>query len=419
MSAFGKGVRQALTIARRDFVAAVATPTFLVFLLAPLLMVGFATIGGLGATMVDRTAATHLRIVALAAPEWQAPLQAADTRLRSLFAAGDDNRPGDLMVETPGKTPETQARAMFQMRDAEVTAVLYGPLEKPVILYSPGGKASATYLTQVAETALRDARLGSDAPVTQPTLKPIVRTQATVTGQGHIAFLGAFVLFILTLMLSSQAIGTMAEERSNKVIEVLAAAVPLESVFFGKLLGIFGVALLFLAFWATIGFNAVQFAPPDIAPNLQNLGAAVGFPAYPLLFFAYFVMAFMLMSALLLGIGAQAATQRELQMMSLPITIGNMAMLGLASAAASNPDGTVAMIATIIPFSSPLAMIARAAQSPEIWPHMLALGWQLLWVAIIISVAARWFRRGVLQSGGPKGRRRRRRNGSPEPTPLT
>ena len=70
MSAFGKGVRQALTIARRDFVAAVATPTFLIFLLAPLLMVGFGAIGGVGASMVDKSAATHLRIVALAAPEW-------------------------------------------------------------------------------------------------------------------------------------------------------------------------------------------------------------------------------------------------------------------------------------------------------------------------------------------------------------
>ncbi|WP_193504513.1 ABC transporter permease [Sphingosinithalassobacter portus] len=415
---FGKGVRQALTIARRDFIAAVATPTFLIFLLAPLLMIGFAAIGGVGATMVDKTAATHLRIVALADPEWQAPLEAADARLRSLFAPGDDDRPGELMIANPGPKVEAQAQAQFQKRDAEVTAVLYGPLESPVILYSPGGNASARYLTEVANTALRDARLGSDAPVTQATLKPIVRTEATVTGQGHIAFLGAFVLFILTLMLSSQAIGTMAEERSNKVIEVLAAAVPLESVFFGKLLGIFGVALLFLAFWATIGFSAVEFAPPDFARDLQNLGAAVGFPAYPLLFFAYFVMSFMLMSALLLGIGAQASTQRELQMMSLPITIGNMAMLGLASAAASAPDSMVAMIATIIPFSSPLAMIARAAQSPEIWPHLLALGWQLLWVAIIITVAARWFRRGVLQSGGPKGRRRKPSRPT-EASPLT
>ena len=51
-----------------------------------------------------------------------------------------------------------------------------------------------------------------------------------------------FGIFFLTLFLAGQVVGTMAEERNNKVIEVLAAAVPLESVFLGKLLGMFGVA---------------------------------------------------------------------------------------------------------------------------------------------------------------------------------
>ncbi|QIG81171.1 ABC transporter permease [Stakelama tenebrarum] len=405
MTRLRKNVRQALTVARRDFVATVATPTFLIFLLAPLFMIGFGAIGGLGATMVDQSTASHLRIVALAPPEQAQALSAADARLRDLFPKSNDDRPGELMVMAPQDDLEKQARDLFDTSDAEVTAVLYGPLEQPIVLYT--AKTSARYLAQVAETALRDMRLGTDAPSVSATLEPVTRTEATMSGKGQIAFLGAFGLFLLTLMLSSQAIGTMAEERSNKVIEILAAAVPLESVFFGKLLGSFGVSLLFLGFWATLGINAVAFAPPEVARVFSDMGVAVGFPAYPLLFFAYFMLSFMLMSALLLGIGAQASTQRELQMMSLPITIGNMAMLGLASAAVSDPDGSIAMIAAIIPFSSPLAMIARAAQSPEIWPHLIALAWQLLWVVVIISLAARWFRRGVLQSAGPKRKRKR------------
>ena len=47
-------------------------------------------------------------------------------------------------------------------------------------------------------------------------------------------------------------------------------------------------------------------------------------------------------------------------------------------------------------------MAGRAAYSPEIWPHIAALVWQLLWVAIVIVVGARAFRRGVLQSGSGK-----------------
>ena len=97
-------------------------------------------------------------------------------------------------------------------------------------------------------------------------------------------------------------------------------------------------------------------------------------------------------------------------MMSLPITFTQVAMFGLASAAASHPDSWVATTAELFPLSSPFAMAARAANRPQLWPHIAALAWQLLWVGLVITVAARAFRRGVLQSGsGPRRRLFRRR----------
>jgi ABC-2 type transport system permease protein len=44
-------------------------------------------------------------------------------------------------------------------------------------------------------------------------------------------------------------------------------------------------------------------------------------------------------------------------------------------------------------------MIARAAEQPHIWPHIVAIAWQALWVALILRVASRLFRRSVLKSG--------------------
>jgi ABC-2 type transport system permease protein len=49
--------------------------------------------------------------------------------------------------------------------------------------------------------------------------------------------------------------------------------------------------------------------------------------------------------------------------------------------------------------SSPFAMLARAAERPELWPHLVAIVWQILWVALILRVAVRIFRRSVLKSG--------------------
>jgi ABC-2 type transport system permease protein len=77
-------------------------------------------------------------------------------------------------------------------------------------------------------------------------------------------------------------------------------------------------------------------------------------------------------------------------------------MFALASAAASRPGTWLATLAEVFPLSSPFAMAGHAANSPELWPHAAALAWQLLWVAIFITIGARLFRRGVLQSGSAK-----------------
>jgi ABC-2 type transport system permease protein len=311
-------------------------------------------------------------------------------------------------VVTPGPNVERQARALFEGKGADTYGVLYGSLEKPQILYGPTGERTADYLAQLAEQVLRTEKLGSSASLSEPTRIAVGRVTASPGGQSQAAFFAVFGLFMVSLMLAGQAVGTMAEERSNKVIEILAAAVPLESVFFGKLLGMFGVALLFLVFWGTIVFNVGALLPLEFARKLDGLVPAVGLPTFVLLFVGYFVMAYMLLGAVFLGIGAQASTQRELQMLSLPITIFQVAMFGFAAAAAAAPDSWVATAAELFPFSSPFAMAAHAANAPDLWPHALALAWQALWVAITVTVAARWFRRGVLQSGSPKLRRRRR-----------
>ncbi|MFL9841187.1 ABC transporter permease [Sphingomonas sp. ST-64] len=409
MTTLSRLARQTMTIARRDFVATVFTPTFLLFLLAPLMMLAFGTVGGLGAATMAKSGDDKARMVILASGPRAAAAIAIDRDLRRIYRTTE--RPPVLIVEAPGDNVAQQARALFDRKDIEASSVLYGTLEKPQILYSGTGERTADYLAQVAEQVLRAERAGTSAPVVEPTKIAVARTVVSASGQGQAAFFTVFALFIVSLMLAGQVVGTMAEERSNKVIEILAAAVPLESVFFGKLLGMFGVALLFLLFWGTVvinlGANASAMSP-KLAAAFADVGPAVGTLPYVLLFLAYFVMAYMLLGAVFLGIGAQASTQRELQMMSLPITIFQVAMFGFASVAAASPDSWVATAAELFPFSSPFAMAARAANSPELWRHFAALAWQALWVVITVTIAARLFRRGVLQSGSPKLRRKKK-----------
>lgn len=407
MTPFRRAARQALTIARRDFIATVFTPTFLVFLFAPLLMVGFGLIGGIGAARVTGGDADKARMVAIAPATQHAGLLAADRGLRAIFRRSET--PPPLSAVAPRGNASDQVRAQFDRQDVEVSAVLAGPLAQPVISYGPQGERTATYLAQLAEQTLRADRVGG-ARLSVASTRPFERdakVRTTEGGRNQAAFFSVLGIFFLTVLLAGQSVGTMAEERSNKVIEVLAAAVPLESVFLGKLIGMFGVAVLFVAFWGTLVTNVAALAPPAMIHAFSDVGPAIGFPAYVVLFFAYFTMAYLLLGAVFLGLGAQASTMREIQMLSLPITFFQFGMFALASAAAAKPGTWIATAAEVFPFSSPFAMAAHAANQPDAWPHALALVWQLLWVGVTVTLAARLFRRGVLQSGQPKRARRR------------
>ncbi|TXC69550.1 ABC transporter permease [Sphingomonas ginsenosidivorax] len=399
-SRFRRTLRQTLTIARRDFVATVFTPIFLLFLFAPVIMGSFGAIGGLGAASVADGAQDKARIVAIVPATVARPIAAADRRLRTIFRA--EEAPPALTTIAPEGDPTAQARAAFARKDLDATAVLYGTLDRPQILYGPRGDRAADYLALLAGSTLAAERLGGTLPAVAATKTLVQRQGSSIGGQHQSAFFAVFGIFFLTLFLSGQVVGTMAEERNSKVIEVLAAAVPLESVFFGKLLGMFGVAVLFVAFWGTVVGQIGSVLPPAMAAGLGELAPAVGTAMFALLFGAYFTMAYLLLGAVFLGVGAQASTMREIQMLSLPITILQVAMFALSSAAVSKPGSALATFAELFPLSSPFAMAGHAANSPVLWPHLAALAWQALWVTIFISVGARMFRRGVLQSGSAK-----------------
>lgn len=401
---FRRSLRQALTVARRDFVATVFTPTFLIFLLSPLLTIAFGAIGGLGASNMAKTQIDRERLVVIVPVDLIPAISAADTRLRAAFNA--KGQPAPIQYESPTAHSEAQANGFVTGRSGNVDAALYGPLSAPTILYGEGGRGDADYLALLADEALRARHLAPDTPVSKPVKTRVERTEVTSAGHNAAALFAVIAIFLFTLFLAGLTMGTMAEERSNKVIEVLAAAVPLESVFFGKLIGMFGVALLFVGFWAAVASQVVGILPAGFATAIASMVPAVGKPAFAVLFLAYFIMSYLLVGTVYLILGAQASTQRELQMMALPMTIVQMAMVGLGTTAASNPDSTIALVAEIFPFSSPMAMAARAANLPELWPHLLALAWQALWVAALITLGARWFRRGVLQSGSARPRRK-------------
>jgi ABC-2 type transport system permease protein len=152
-----------------------------------------------------------------------------------------------------------------------------------------------------------------------------------------------------------------------------------------------------LIVWVSAGALLVQMIKHGGVATLPP--PAVGWPMFLVLGIVYFGMNYLLLGAAFLTIGAQASTAREVQTMSMPVTFGQMLLLLLASTAISAPDSVEGIIAAVFPLSSPLTMLARAAEQPELWPHLVALLWQALWVGIILRLGSQLFRKTVLKSG--------------------
>ncbi|MGV1684875.1 ABC transporter permease [Sphingopyxis sp. NJF-3] len=400
-------LRTLFVIARRDFLSIVATPTFLLFLLAPLFMIGMGALGGVGASQLADSARGAGRLVVIADRGDMEDLRDADARLREALP-GD--RPATLELRIAAANVDPVAIAQEKGRDTY--AVMSGPLAAPRIVEREADSRSGRYLALLATEVLRSRAAGAIAPAA-PRFESLTRGGTSIAAQQSIGFGAVFVIFLLTLLLAGQSVGMLAEEKGNKVIEILAAAVPLESVFLGKLVGLLGVAILFIAFWMAMAVGGgliamTQIDPAAMAqagaaagasppsPAVLAVAPATGWPFFIGMSFLYFVMAFLLLGAVFLGVGAQASTVREIQMLSLPITIFQVAMFSLSTAAANAPGSGLATIAQIIPFSSPLAMAARAATDDAKAVHLLALGWQAIWVALVIFLSVRLFRSGVL-----------------------
>jgi ABC-2 type transport system permease protein len=387
-------IRAAFVIARRDFTATVLSKTFLLFLLGPLFPIGLGFIfGGIGA-QVERNAAPAT-VAVVSSPADFALLQSA----RERFAPLGTERP---LVQLHRVNPEADTAAQRQRlltSEAEpVLGVLEGGLAKP---HFTGAVTADGRTVQLVNLFVDEARRIKTEPHVPG---GPVNVTLTRTSSGSVAFArnltaraGQTVLFVVTILLAGMLLSQLIEEKSNKVIEVLAAAVPVDSIFLGKLFAMLAMSLVGITVWTSAGVAAIAIFTEGGVASLPP--PAVGWPAFLFFILLYFSMSYLLIGATFLGIGAQASTVREVQTLSMPVTMSQVILFGIASLGVGKPNSTEAIGAAIFPLSSPFAMVARAAEQEALWPHLLAFAWQVIWVALILKFAAAIFRRSVLKSG--------------------
>lgn len=396
-------IRAAFVIGRRDFTAIIFSKAFLFFLIGPLfpVIVGIAA-GALGG-QVARDSAKPVIGLAMPAADAAAILEARDTLTEKL---GTKRFPDLKLLSVSVGSEPLDARAMLQKKESGLGAIYSGTLEKPILT----GSNSSVRRWQ-GDMALLTGYAASGKEISLPDIQRDIIQKSNsdakqvrvLTGQA-----AQTLLFMLTMLLAGMVLSNLVEEKSNKIIEILAAAIPMDSVFLGKLFAMLAMAVVGICVWVTVGSVAI-FAMGGGLPAMAE--PAVGWPIFLILAVVYFIMAYLMLGSLFLGIGAQAATVREVQTLSMPTTMLQLIIFFFAMYTVTKLGQPIEQAASIFPFSSPFAMIARAAQVDILWHHGVAIIGQIFFTILVLRISVWLFRRNVMKSGKKikKGETQRRK----------
>jgi ABC-2 type transport system permease protein len=435
-------LRRIVLIAKRDYVASVFRKAFLIGLvLAPLLFGGsFAGIGLLRLAQGDKQ--QHIALIDHTGVLAQAIIQADDENNRDLpaskFARSLVGARYVFEVTPPDEVDPVGQRAGLSERVRNGGLAMFADIGKGVIhpgasglgktpaatptadnkvtLYATGGGVDATgvSLTGAINTALHRVRLqqfGMDSKTADETLAAVtverlglVARDAT-TGSIREAkprseFEGFIVPFAMTFLMmmivmggSAPMLAAVAEDKMQRVFEMLLAlATPFE-LMMGKVLAAVGRSLTSSIFYVVGALLGLQGA------------ALLGLVPFHLLpwFFVYMIAEVTMLSALAASLGAACSTPRDAGNFAVILILPVMLPSFLALPLLQDPNGTLALALSFFPPFTPMVMLLRQSMPSGVpgWQPWVGLAGVILCALLVTWVAARIFRVGILMQGKP------------------
>jgi ABC-2 type transport system permease protein len=232
------------------------------------------------------------------------------------------------------------------------------------------------------------------------TLKVTTKGTTEEKGAGILAAIIFMVIMYMTFfMYGFQNLRGVIEEKTNRIVELVIASVRPTELMLGKIIGIGLVGLTQYLIWSLVAMN---LSLPGIA-SIMAMGES-GAPAIPLSMIGYFLLFFLLgyflYASVYTAIGAPFNTDQEAQQLSMipsMLIIGGMAVY---PSVMNNPNGPVAVFASLFPFTAPLIMYLRTAiAEPPGWQIVLCIVILILSTIGMAWLAGRIYRVGILMYG--------------------
>lgn len=188
------------------------------------------------------------------------------------------------------------------------------------------------------------------------------------------------LLFISLMMSAGYLLQGTAQEKENKMVEVLLSSADPDEILTGKLLGLGSAGLLQVLVW----FGMLIFAGLVLLGAMQVGGVEI--PWFGMITGLFFFLAgYLFLGSLMLGTGSLGSNMRESQQFSMIWTLPTIIPLVFMQILVFEPHGTLGKVLIWIPFTAPVTVILRSTLEPA------GIAWWEIGGAFLMMVGATWF----------------------------
>jgi ABC-2 type transport system permease protein len=242
----------------------------------------------------------------------------------------------------------------------------------------------------------------------------------------------AFVIYFFIFMFGSQVMRSVGEEKTSRIVEVLVSSVKSIQLLLGKIIAIALVGLTQVGLWILLTLvlvSGVKMANPTIfstpqqetiqvkervisADKMTNLDNgsiktsevlqaihAINFPLVIGMFVVFFLLGYLLYGSLFGAAGSLIDADTDTGQFTLPITIPLIFAMICIPMVMNDPNSTLAIWLSIIPYTSPLIMLIRVPYGLPFWQLWVSIGALIVTIAINIYISAKIYRTGILMYG--------------------
>jgi len=299
------------------------------------------------------------------------------------------------------------------------------------------GIRAKEYIESQIAKVLRQKKI-EHANIDKEILRQLENTQVTLTSiiygeQGEktgdtiiatiIGYIMGFVIYMVLFIYGAMVMKGVMEEKTSRIIEVMASSVRPIQLMLGKIIGIGAVGLTQFTLWIIlVGFmymilgiafadklaEVQQFAAnPALAPTPDQYEMALALtgwhdlPVMRLLFFFlfYFLGGYLIYGALYAALGSATNDEGDSQSLTVFISIPIVISIFIMMSAIQEPDSPLAVWASLIPFTAPIVMPARIPFEPAAWQIILSMISVIAGFIFTTWIAAKIYRTGILMYG--------------------